>query len=149
MIKKIAVPIFSFALACMTIMCCAACSPAASDPKDDASQSGSEQEVVNDDPSPSDPYVSNEVCLSCHGGTYEALAQITDSLGDSSCGNAWKQWLELRYLPFDGAVRSCSRGQLVHYMPCLASRGRDVHSVYGPVERRAYRRRSSFDTDFA
>ena len=149
MIKKIAVPIFSFALACMTIMCCAACSPAASDPKDDASQSGSEQEVVNDDPSPSDPYVSNEVCLSCHGGTYEALAQITDSLGDSNPHAGTHGNSGLSCLPFDGAVRSCSRGQLVHYMPCLASRGRDVHSVYGPVERRAYRRRSSFDTDFA
>lgn len=31
-----------------------------------------------------DPYVADEVCLSCHGGTYEALAELTDDLGDSN-----------------------------------------------------------------
>jgi len=31
-----------------------------------------------------DPYVADEVCLSCHGGTYESIAELTDDLGDSN-----------------------------------------------------------------
>ncbi len=31
-----------------------------------------------------DPYVADEVCLSCHGGTYEAVAQLTWDYGDSN-----------------------------------------------------------------
>lgn len=31
-----------------------------------------------------DPYIADEVCLSCHGGTYEGIAASTDHLGDSN-----------------------------------------------------------------
>lgn len=33
---------------------------------------------------PDDPYVCDEVCLSCHGGSYAALAETTDAYGDSN-----------------------------------------------------------------
>ena len=33
---------------------------------------------------PDDPYVADEVCLNCHGGTYEAIAGLTDAYGDSN-----------------------------------------------------------------
>lgn len=31
-----------------------------------------------------DPYVADEVCLSCHGGTYQAVEQLTIDLKDSN-----------------------------------------------------------------
>ncbi len=33
---------------------------------------------------PDDPFVSDDICLSCHGGTYEAVAELTDAYGDSN-----------------------------------------------------------------
>lgn len=33
---------------------------------------------------PDDPYISDEACLSCHGGTYAAVAERTASYGDSN-----------------------------------------------------------------
>ena len=31
-----------------------------------------------------DPYVSDDACLGCHGGTYESVAARTESYGDSN-----------------------------------------------------------------
>ena len=41
---------------------------------------------------PDDPYVSDEVCLSCHGGTYEAIEELTADYGDSNPHGGTHGW---------------------------------------------------------
>lgn len=70
---------------CCTIALCAAvaaCSPATDGANPNTAEDTAVSEIVN--ASPTDPYASDEVCLSCHGGTYEAVAQLTDAYGDSN-----------------------------------------------------------------
>ncbi|WP_278980384.1 cytochrome c3 family protein [Adlercreutzia equolifaciens] len=79
-------------LGLMTALCAlavAACAPAAEPAGDlaatgDASATGNAAEVDISQLAQDDPYVSDEGCLQCHGGTYEAVAQLTAAYGDSN-----------------------------------------------------------------
>lgn len=79
---------------CVASLCVvlAACSTSGEDGQlsatgDSSSAASSEDPALEDliaNASPDDPYVADEVCLSCHGGTYEAVAELTDEYGDSN-----------------------------------------------------------------
>ncbi len=60
----------------------AACAPKAADSND----AGSSTSRVSADGS--GEFVSDEQCLSCHGGTYEALAEKTAQYGESNPHNS-------------------------------------------------------------
>lgn len=78
------------AVACVLVLCMlAACAPAANDSQSAAATANGPLEGVALDEAIAnaqldDPYVADEVCLSCHGGTYEAVAGLTDAYGDSN-----------------------------------------------------------------
>ncbi|MBC5585724.1 cytochrome c3 family protein [Eggerthella sp. NSJ-70] len=61
----------------------AACAPQAADSGADAEGSSAKtaQAAAGDG---TGAYVSDEQCLSCHGGSYEALAETTSSYGQSN-----------------------------------------------------------------
>ena len=85
---------------CCTIALCAAvaaCSPATDGANPNTAEDTAVSEIVN--ASPTDPYVSDEVCLSCHGGTYEAVAQLTDAYGDSNPMRALMEMVRCRAAP--------------------------------------------------
>ncbi len=63
--------------ACLTV---AACSPNS----DGQKESGGAETTTAAAPGQFDPYVSDETCLSCHGGSYEAVAERTADYGDSN-----------------------------------------------------------------
>lgn len=76
------------ALATVALVLClalglAACAPQATDPGTDAAGSSEKttQAATGDG---AGAYVSDEQCLSCHGGSYEALAETTSSYGQSN-----------------------------------------------------------------
>jgi len=62
--------------ASMTVAACAAGGSG-------ATSQGSAESAVST-PGRYDPYVSDEACLSCHGGSYEAVAELTADYGDSN-----------------------------------------------------------------
>ena len=82
---------FTMAFALVLCHAAAACTPA----EDKESGEAGDQQAVSQEvefnleeaianAQPGDPFVADEVCLSCHGGTYEAIAQLTDHYGDSN-----------------------------------------------------------------
>lgn len=94
--RRAAVAVATVAL-CLGLAACAPATPAANDaddangagqpaasaPADSATTSADESANANQ---PAEPgaYVSDEQCLSCHGGSYEALAEATASYGLSN-----------------------------------------------------------------
>ncbi len=60
------------------------CAPASDADKTDMADTGSAPtEQVSADPTdPTGPYVSDEACLACHGGSYEANAANTEKYGE-------------------------------------------------------------------
>lgn len=76
--------VFVFALVACLVLCFAACTPKQQDDtaaSGDASGSLTQADASSDG---SGVYVSDEKCLSCHGGSYEALAGLTADYGDSN-----------------------------------------------------------------
>lgn len=65
-----------------------ACAPEAEPAKDLAATGGEAAEVDITQLAEDDPYVSDEGCLECHGGTYEAVAERTADYGDSNPHNS-------------------------------------------------------------
>lgn len=62
----------------------AACAPQTADSAKSSSSSGSSASTSQAAGDGTGAYVSDEQCLSCHGGTYEALAEATESYGQSN-----------------------------------------------------------------
>ena len=65
------------------------CAAAVSFATADSSTEAADQQVAGVEQaaapaSKDDPYVSNAVCLGCHGGTQQALEELTADLGDSN-----------------------------------------------------------------
>lgn len=58
----------------------AACAPQATQPASDGSKAPTVQAAGDG----TGAYASDEQCLSCHGGSYEALAETTSSYGPSN-----------------------------------------------------------------
>ncbi|OUO91991.1 hypothetical protein B5F40_01255 [Gordonibacter sp. An230] len=73
-----------FLVAAALVLCVAlglaACAPRAADSASGGSQASAARTVGDGAGS----YVSDEQCLSCHGGSYEALAEVTSSYGPSN-----------------------------------------------------------------
>ena len=72
-------------LACIVALCMAlaACAPAA-EPKTAGDESGDAATEMAETGDGTGAYVSDEQCLSCHGGSYEALAETTSSYEQSN-----------------------------------------------------------------
>lgn len=88
-------PLIAVTLAVITICLCfglAACAPQETE-KSTASSAGSSTTAVS---SEAGAYESDEQCLSCHGGSYESLAETTADLGD------WNP-----HAPIHGGYNSC------------------------------------------
>ena len=90
----------------------AACAPQTSEPGADADGSSAKttQTAAGDG---TGAYVSDEQCLSCHGGSYEALAETTSSYEQSNPHDSL-----LRELP---CARQGDHRQPVHALPRLAA----------------------------
>ena len=60
------------------------CAPASDAGKTDMADTGSAptEQVAADPTDPTGPYVSDEACLACHGGSYEANAANTEKYGE-------------------------------------------------------------------
>lgn len=113
MSKKSIMLVFVAALSCALCLAFAACSPKADPtptpdpaPVDPAPAPAPAPVAYDKD----DPYVSDEVCMSCHGGSYEAIAKLTESYGDQNPHNA-----------IHGAPNSCDNchdkgGEVSHNM---------------------------------
>ncbi len=56
------------------------CAPAADSSKTNIADTGATEQAA-DPTDPTGPYVSDEACLACHGGSYEAHAAQTADLG--------------------------------------------------------------------
>lgn len=56
------------------------CAPA-SNASTDLADTGATEQTAADPTDPTGPYVSDEACLACHGGSYEAHAAQTADLG--------------------------------------------------------------------
>lgn len=67
-------------VACLTLGL-AACAPQAADSSAESTSDATMQTAAGDG---TGAYVSDEQCLSCHGGSYEALAETTSSYGQSN-----------------------------------------------------------------
>ena len=94
------------AVACMLALCMlAACAPAASDSQGAAATvngplEGAALDEAIANAQPDDPYVADEVCLSCHGGTYEAVQPHRRVWRfESARRSPWERNHELRHLP--------------------------------------------------
>ena len=80
---------------CLSI---AACSPSGENQKQGTARNQSvtasaldlDEAIAN--AKPDDPYVADEVCLSCHGGSYDALEQRTAQYGDSNPHGGTHGW---------------------------------------------------------
>ncbi|WP_302405195.1 cytochrome c3 family protein [Adlercreutzia equolifaciens] len=72
-------------LACIVALCMAlaACAPAA-EPKTAGDESGDAATEMAETGDGTGAYVSDEQCLSCHGGSFEALAETTADYGLSN-----------------------------------------------------------------
>lgn len=57
------------------------CAPAGDAGKTDMADTGATEQTAADPTDPTGPYVSDEACLACHGGSYEAHAEQTANLG--------------------------------------------------------------------
>lgn len=57
---------------------------AACAPQEASTETGSSSAKVSQTADGTGAYVSDEQCLSCHGGSYEALAETTSSYGQSN-----------------------------------------------------------------
>lgn len=57
------------------------CAPAADSSKTNIADTGATEQAAADPTDPTGPYVSDEACLACHGGSYEAHAAQTADLG--------------------------------------------------------------------
>ena len=77
-------------------------------PQEAPTSASAESETAATVPAEAGAYVSDEQCLSCHGGSYEALAERTADLGDwnphdsmhggyNSCVNCHERDKELTY----------------------------------------------------
>ena len=72
--------------ALMLCLCLAACA-SQTDPSQDtpaSSDNAAVQSSTTDTASADGMFVSDEQCMSCHGGSYEAVAQLTESYGLSN-----------------------------------------------------------------
>lgn len=79
-IKKSVLLVFVL-IACVSVL--VAC--AGNSESQQQSQTGGEAAKIDlSQVSQDDPYVSDEACMSCHGGTYEAIAKQTADYGDSN-----------------------------------------------------------------
>lgn len=78
MSKKLILSLMSCAVAAAMALTVCACSAQSASESNQDSQAGQENQVQY---TATDEYVSDEVCLSCHGGTYEAVAQLTANYG--------------------------------------------------------------------
>lgn len=58
------------------------CAPASNAGTTDAGDAASAEQVEADPTDPTGPYVSDEACLACHGGSYEANAAATENYGE-------------------------------------------------------------------
>lgn len=66
-------------VALVGVLAAAGCAPAANT---DMADTGTAAEQTADPTDPTGPYVSDEACLACHGGSYEAHAEETADLGE-------------------------------------------------------------------
>ena len=68
--------------ACLGLAACSAENTGSNLSETGDSQANTEQVSVAS--GQNDPYVSDDACLGCHGGTYESVAARTESYGDSN-----------------------------------------------------------------
>lgn len=67
-------------MALVAALAAAGCAPAADSSKTNIADTGATEQAA-DPTDPTGPYVSDEACLACHGGSYEAHAAQTADLG--------------------------------------------------------------------
>ncbi|MCR2034897.1 cytochrome c3 family protein [Adlercreutzia mucosicola] len=67
-------------MALVAALAAVGCAPAADSSKTNIADTGATEQAA-DPTDPTGPYVSNEACLACHGGSYEAHAAQTADLG--------------------------------------------------------------------
>lgn len=74
--KRLNVVVALAAVVLVAVLAVAGCAP-----QQQAASTGetAKTEAVSAEPG---AYVSDEQCMSCHGGTYEAVAELTSDLGD-------------------------------------------------------------------
>lgn len=61
------------------------CAPQSNSGSTDMAETGTDaatEQVAGDPTDPTGPYVSDEACLACHGGSYETNAAATESFGE-------------------------------------------------------------------
>mgnify|MGYP001042151417 CR=1 FL=1 len=67
-------------MALVAALAAAGCAPAADSSKTNIADTGATEQAA-DPTDPTGPYVSDEACLACHGGSYEVHAAQTADLG--------------------------------------------------------------------
>ena len=67
-------------MALVAALAAVGCAPAADSSKTNIADTGATEQAA-DPTDPTGPYVSDEACLACHGGSYEAHAAQTADLG--------------------------------------------------------------------
>lgn len=75
--KRLNVVVALAAVALVAIFAVAGCAPQQTS-SSDAGEKAKTEAVSTE----AGAYVSDEQCMSCHGGTYEAVAELTSDLGD-------------------------------------------------------------------
>ena len=92
-------------MALVAALAAAGCAPAADSSKTNIADTGATEQAA-DPTDPTGPYVSDEACLACHGGSYEAHAAQTADLdqwnphasihgGYNSCDNCHEKGQEV------------------------------------------------------
>ena len=76
--KKIRLNLIAAALVALFCLGIAACTPSA------GPATSKQEDASSAQPTATDPYTSDEACLSCHGGAYESIAERTADYGDSN-----------------------------------------------------------------
>lgn len=75
-----------FAIVAGTALVCSLCMAACTSENVGSSMAdtGDEQASAVPMAGQNDPYTSDEACMGCHGGSYESVAALTESYGDSN-----------------------------------------------------------------
>lgn len=85
--KKTKLILAALAIACVvaiaSLAACATSEPSAQQPADQP-----QAQAVDTTADKDSPYVNDETCLSCHGGSYEAVAALTADYEDSNPHNS-------------------------------------------------------------
>ena len=93
-------------MALVAVLAAVGCAPAADSSKTNMADTGATEQAAADPTDPTGPYVSDEACLACHGGSYEAHAAQTADLdqwnphasihgGYNSCDNCHEKGQEV------------------------------------------------------